>query len=292
MVGAHTTYQAITVTAVPYAMSFYAKRAGYTGVRIANVTTGTGARFDLSNGAIGIISAGVTATIQSVGNDWYRCAIFFTPTAGSNLYGVYVDQTVNVSSYAGNGTDGILIWGAQLEAGAYATSYIPTLAASVTRGADACVKTGISSLIGQTEGTLFADFVWTKVGKTYQSILLGGTSNYNNTVYLLTIESSGTANYQLYIGGATAIVTLSTTLTTGTRYKIALAYKSGSIAFYVNGISVGTSSATYGAVSEAISQFRYDWPYGGDEQWCSPVNQTLLFKTRLSNSELASLTTL
>jgi hypothetical protein len=49
------------------------------------------------------------------------------------------------------------IYGAQLEAGAYATSYIPTLGAAVTRGLDACSKTGISSLIGQTEGTLFVE---------------------------------------------------------------------------------------------------------------------------------------
>jgi hypothetical protein len=250
--------------------------------------------FNLSNGTLGGVlgNAPNDSSIINVGNGWYRCSITYTATDVSSDVTFQLATSDGTNSYTGDGTSGVYIWGAQLELGAYATSYIPTLGASVTRGADACSKTGISSLIGQTEGTLFADFVWTKVGKTYQSILCGGTSNFNNTVYILTTESSGAASYQLRIGGATAIATISTTFATGTRYKIALAYKSGSIAFYVNGVSVGTSSATYGAVSEAISQFRYDWPYGGDEQWCSPVNQTLLFPTRLTNAQMAELTTL
>jgi hypothetical protein len=51
--------------------------------------------------------------------------------------------------------DNLHLWGAQLEAGAYPTSYIPTTTATVTRNADAISKTGISDLIGQTEGVLF-----------------------------------------------------------------------------------------------------------------------------------------
>jgi hypothetical protein len=285
--GTHQIFSGALVSSSQCAMSVYAKANGYTTFQMLDRASGSnGGVFNLANGTATNAGSGI-ATITSVGNGWYRCTAVATTT------GVRFYVPTSASNFTGDGTSGVLLWGAQLEAGAYATSYIPTLgAASVTRGADACSKTGISSLIGQTEGTLFADFVWTKVGKTYQSILLGGSSGFGNTVYILTTESSGAASYQLRIGGTTAIATLNTTFTTGTRYKIALAYKSGSIAFYVNGISVGTSSATYGAVSEAISQFRYDWPYGGDEQWCSPVNQTLLFKTRLSNSELAQLTTI
>jgi hypothetical protein len=58
----------------------------------------------------------------------------------------------------GDGTSGIYIYGAQLEEGSYSTSYIPTYGTSQTRSKDSCIKTGISSLIGQTEGTLFAEF--------------------------------------------------------------------------------------------------------------------------------------
>jgi hypothetical protein len=288
----HSIYQNSS-TGSAQTFSTFAKAGGYDYIFLGanNGGASNGVFFNLSNGTISQNTSGYSATITSYGNGWYRCTISIASWPFS--YAIICTSENGTSFiHAGDGTSGVYLYGAQLEAGAYGTSYIPTLGAAVTRGSDSASKTGISSLIGQTEGTLFADFVWTKVGKTYQSIILGGSSNYNNAVYLLTTESSGAASYQLYIGGTTAIATLNTTFTTGTRYKIAMAYKSGSIAFYVNGISVGTSSATYGAVSEAISQFRYDWPYGGDEQWCSPVNQTLLFPTRLSNDSLASLTSL
>jgi hypothetical protein len=288
----HSIYQN-SGTGSAQTFSTFAKAGGYDYIFLGanNGGASNGVFFNLSNGTISQNTSGYSATITSYGNGWYRCTISIASWPFS--YAIICTSENGTSFiHAGDGTSGVYLYGAQLEAGAYGTSYIPTLGAAVTRGSDSASKTGISSLIGQTEGTLFADFVWTKVGKTYQSIILGGSSNYNNAVYLLTTESSGAASYQLYIGGTTAIATLNTTFTTGTRYKIAMAYKSGSIAFYVNGISVGTSSATYGAVSEAISQFRYDWPYGGDEQWCSPVNQTLLFPTRLSNDSLASLTSL
>ena len=289
--------QATATTA--HTMSIFAKKGEYKYIGIAenNNDVGYGV-FDLNAGTVLTSGSGATnVTIQNMGNGWYRCQLTFTAGAYSrfDIYAIndsYTSGNPAAYSFVGSSSNGLYIWGAQLEAGSYPTSYIPTTSSSATRVADACFKTGISSLIGQTEGVMFADFVWTKVGKTYQSILLGGTSNYHNTVYLLTTESSGAASYQLYIGGATAIATISTTFTTGTRYKVALAYKSGSIAFYVNGVSVGTSAATYGAVSEAISQFRYDWPYGGDEQWCGPVSQTAIFPTRLTNAELASLTTI
>ena len=282
----HRVYRSIDGTSKMF--SFFAKPSGRSWVSVLCNNGNTW--FDIGNGQLGTVASTSTATIENVGNGWYRCAVYNTHGTFGALIALATGN--NGTSYQGDGTSGAFVWGAQLEASSYPTSYIPTTSASATRVADACSKTGISSLIGQTEGTLFADFVWTKVGKTYQSIILGGTSNYNNTVYLLTTESSGAASYQLYIGGATLIANISTTFTNGTRYKIALAYKSGSIAFYVNGVSVGTSAATYGAVSEAISQFRYDWPYSGDEQWCSPVSQTAIFPTRLTNAELASLTTI
>jgi hypothetical protein len=77
----------------------------------------------------------------------------------------------NNKTFAGNGlTTNLYVYGAQLEAGSYATSYCPTLAAAVTRGADAASKTGISSLIGQTEGTLFAEI---NVSQIYKAANVG-----------------------------------------------------------------------------------------------------------------------
>jgi hypothetical protein len=286
-------FRILTFAAGAHTFSVFAKMDEVRYINLAETASSASTRrtwFDLQSGVVGTTSAGHTAKIENYGNGWYRCSITFTANAGTFGILTYLSDADNSTTAVVS--KGSYFWGANLTATSYLQSYIPTLAASATRGADACSKTGISSLIGQTEGTLFLDFVYTKVGKTNQSIVLGGASNYSNTIYLLTTEASGDARFQLRIGGTALKANIPTTFVDGTRYKIAMAYKSGDSAFYVNGVSVGTSATSYGAVSEAISQFVYNWPYGGDEQWCSPISQTLLFPTRLTNSELAELTSL
>jgi hypothetical protein len=109
--------------------------------------------FDLSSGTIVAAPTGGSAKIEDYGNGWYRCSVTISVvTGGSANLDIYIadpsDPTNNI--YTGDGVSGLFAWGAQVEVGAYATSYIPTLGAAVTRGVDSCIKTGISSLIGQT----------------------------------------------------------------------------------------------------------------------------------------------
>ena len=90
-------------------------------------------------------------------NGWYRLSFSRVSTGDPNR-NFSVGMTNSPTTFSDhNSGDFVHIWGAQIEEGAYATSYIPTLGASVTRVADAASKTGISSLIGQTEGTLFVE---------------------------------------------------------------------------------------------------------------------------------------
>ena len=104
----------------------------------------------------------VSSSITSVGNGWYRCAMTYTNTSASTFQtGLNLVQvgTTNTVSYAGNGFNGIYVWGAQLEAGSFATSYIATTSASATRTADAASMTGanFSSWFNNAEGTLYAE---------------------------------------------------------------------------------------------------------------------------------------
>ena len=225
----------------------------------------------------------VTRKVQALENGWYR--IDFTSAVNNGAYDNFfigISSTSNMSgvSYLGDGTSGLYIYGAQLELGAYATSYIPTLGASVTRGADACVKTGISSLIGQTEGTLFADFVAQPTPTSQSHLWLAGTSGNEIGVY-------GNSQFVFYSSGGVSIAGPS--LVAGTRYKIAFAYKANDYVAYINGAQTGVdTSATVPATSALYINSYSDFT----EIQKKEVNQTLLFKTRLSNSELASLTTL
>ena len=236
------------------------------------------ATFNLNSGTIVAVSAGYSATITPYGNGWYRCTLT-TPAA---------TPITNFVLYSANsGASSTLIWGAQLEVGAYATSYIPTLSASVTRVADAASKTGISSLIGQTEGVMFVDINRNYITSSYDRYFAVDDADatiYRTGIYLFPEPSINGRIYLSIRNNNTAIYEYTYNNTTMARLKIAMAYKSGDIAYYINGTQVATSSATF-TFAHTLSRVLSS----GVGQ---SVNQTLLFNTRLTNAQLAELTAL
>jgi hypothetical protein len=173
----------------------------------------------------------------------------------------------------------------QMELGAYASSPIFTTSASATRVADACSKTGISSLIGQSEGVLFADIITTE---DITSVLPIGISDGTGSNRVLLYTASSTAVALVTVGGIAQATITSGTILPNTRYKMAIAYKANDFAFYLNGSLVGTD--TSGTVP-ACSKFAFD-NGSGSAVYYGKTNEALLFKTRLTNDELISLTTL
>jgi len=122
------------------------------------------ANFDLANGVVGSVS-GFTASMTAVGNGWYRIGITTTASGSSAASIMFLGFTNNSTtatrapSYAGNSGQYISIWGAQLEALNFSTSYIPTVASQVTRAADSASMTGtnFSSWYNQAQGTLYTE---------------------------------------------------------------------------------------------------------------------------------------
>jgi len=107
----------VTSSATTHTASVYLKAAGrdYAFVFL-DANNGTGAFFDLANGVTGAVSGAVTSAIQSVGNGWYRCSVTGGVTATPGMW-ILTADTISSNSYTGDGTSGIFIWGAQLEAG-------------------------------------------------------------------------------------------------------------------------------------------------------------------------------
>ena len=159
-----------TINTNPITFSVYVKAAEriYVGLAIQEATTFTrqsNVNFNLGSGTANTVgniggAGSASATIIPVGNGWYRCTL--TTTLGGTdtnaLSWIYV-STSSGFNYTGDGTSGIYLWGAQLEAGAFPTSYIPTTTAAVTRSADVASITGsaFSGWYRQDEGTVFAE---------------------------------------------------------------------------------------------------------------------------------------
>jgi hypothetical protein len=218
--------------------------------------------------------------VQDYGNGWYRCIFTATATAtGNGRPFFYIKQA---SSYAGNASNGILIYGASLEEGAYATSYVgPTLGAAVTRGSDDCSKTGISSLIGQTEGTLFVEM--NNVQELdFPEITLDDNTNDNRIVLTRSINGY----WGIFTASAgTGVSGYGTTA--GNSGKFALAYSAAGYVLYRNGVQVATATA---ALPVSLSAFRLNGRATSDFLSNKNIAQALLFATRLTNADLAALT--
>jgi hypothetical protein len=167
--------------------------------------------------------------------------------------------------------------------GSYATSYIKTTSASATRVADACSKTGISSLIGQTQGTLFFDGI--AIGETE---ICNINRSVQNAVFLY--ASTNTVRAFVYADGTG--LNLLSSVSASTRFKAAIAYKSNDIVFYINGTLISTQTAN--TFTPNITMENFYIAQGGYVQGKEQVNcnEAIIFPTRLTNAELASLTTL
>ena len=282
-----------TVNGTIYTTSFFAKKG--TGIEAIYFYQGDGgraAKWNLNNGVyIGYAPADgynafTSQTSENLGNGWYRFTATYTAssTGGNLTIGISTNTNNSITQISGNGTDFVYVWGLQYEASSYPTSYIPTTSASATRVADACSKTGISSLIGQTEGVMFADFNFEQKLDTSGSIviLLRGSSS---EAYIYLTSSNVQADF---ISGGIQCSILGSIGAVG-RKKIAFAYKQNDFALYMNGVQIGTdSSGTVGSLT-ALTIGSYDSP---GYLLNSGISQAILFSTRLTNSELASLTTI
>ena len=219
-----------------------------------------------------------TNTLIAVTSDWQR----FTATVTSTT------TTIRIGINLATSGDAVAVWGGQIEAGAYATSYIgPTLGASVTRGADAVSKTGISSLIGQTEGVIFIDFEIQTSGQDMAVMNIYNGTTPANSMYFYLNSSNVLVGY---VDNSGTQVTISTGVLAQGRYKAALAYKSNDFAFYLNGSLIGVDVS--GTVPTCNALRLENYAPSPTYQEKIAVNQAILFKTRLSNAELATLTTL
>jgi hypothetical protein len=208
-------------------------------------------RVDLLLGTI-IVSNAESANITAFSNGWYRVDITMTAIASlpSAYVYVYLDNgTTNI--YTGNGTSGFYVWGAQLEIGAFPTSYIPTVAATVTRNADVATMTGanFSDWYNASEGAAVIQALPSTISNTRPAIRFDDNTA-NESIALRGVA----ADPQLFVvdGGSTQATLDAGTITANTVYKLGGAWKASSFATAINGAAAVTSaSGTLPTVTQA-----------------------------------------
>ena len=227
------------------------------------------------SGSIQLIDINNNATTRTLTNEWARYSV--TAIASSSVQRLYVNMTQD--------NDVIEFWGGQVENGSYSTSYIPTYGTSVTRVADACYKTGISDLIGQTEGVLYAEVDLSKSISNRRIISINdGTGN--NEIRI-GIDSSNFLQFAVIDSGVVQC-NIFTSYTLGL-IKIAVAYALNDFALYINGTLIGTdTSGTIPPTSNINLGTNTIYTAQLDDR----LAQAIVFPTRLTNDELASLTTI
>lgn len=220
-------------------ISIYAKAAerSYIGLFAA---VGTRTYFNLSAGTIGTVSSGSTATIESVGNGWYRCTLYNAHPTNAGLFQLSPDGTTE--TYTGDGYSGVLIWGAQLEAGAFATPYIPTVASTVARSADVAVMTGVNFTrwFNNAQGCLVIDAVSVNAGSSTATITALGSADANNRILVISRTSGVTGSFASATANGSTQAELNGTHAASN--KVAVSYAVNDYKGCLNGGAVSTDT--------------------------------------------------
>jgi hypothetical protein len=277
-----------------YTMSIYVKKLGYDYCRIETSNTATAyAIFRFSTKELTIAGGQVVANsgkVTEMSDGWFRIQMSILPAASATWrWWVECLNDVGSQAFVGDITKGLYVWGFQFEVGSYATSYIATTSAAVTRNADVISKTGISDLIGQTEGTFyFNGNVFFNDATSRQISLSDGSSSTNKIALIYTptsnqlqafIRASGSISFNVSVILASAI----------NETKIAIKYKQNDFALWVNGVEVSTG--TSGNVPSLLNKLSFD-DADGTNRFQGNVKSVQLYKEALTDAQCIELTTL
>jgi len=253
--------------------------------------------FNLNEGTLGSSgTVGAGFTLQSVGMEnygsgWYRCRMTVlmgytpaVPRVGFRV-GTGLSQGRPLSVVSGT----VNVWGAQLETGSVATSYIPTTTAAITRNADTITVSGaVSGSIGQTSGTVYVECQSEFANNDVLVIHTAGGSPGDNFVSI-TKTPTNFFRATIYAGGVSGtFIILEESVATTSFAKIALGYASGNTALYINGSFIASGSTGY-TFSGALNRIQIGLNMVTGQN-PTRIRAAALYTERLTNDELMLLT--
>lgn len=259
----HAVFDNVITGTGDFSVSIMVKASERSKVRVSNGSNSHRADFDLSNGTISNKVSLTSSDMISMPNDWYLCKISYniSSSAAQYVFLALIDNSGNVS-YQGDGSSGVYIYGAQLEAGSYSTSYIPTSGLTVTRSAEACNGAGNASTFNSEQGILFAEIAALADDGTSRIISLSDSSD-TNRVHLFYNVSSNTVNVNYRVAGSSKAIMSFAVSDATIMQKIAYKWKSGNFELFVNGVNRGTSSNTTMMPANTMNQLAFNVGGGG-----------------------------
>lgn len=283
-----------------WTQSVYLKKGtGANAPDIVQLTFGTSthpstqyANFNISTGTV-LTTSGGTADIRDMGNGWYRCSW----TAQATITGIQGgivgfaftnnnDSLGRAPTYAGQADADVFIWGAQLEKNRTATSYIPTTTTSVNRVKDEIELAGVSSLIGQTEGTIYLEVDWQR-GDLLRYLIALSDNSTTNRIHIS--NDAGVLKMRVSASGTVLDQGVPSSGFTGVQH-FAFAYKTNDFELYRNGSSVSTNTTGSLAALGTLTQINLGSSFDRFFQANMWIRSAALYNTRLSAADMEALT--
>jgi hypothetical protein len=221
-----------------------------------------------------VLSGAASATVTGTGAYPTRTTLTFTPSAGALI--LTVTGTVQF---------------AQLEAGAFGTSYIPTNASQVTRSADVATMTGtnFSNWYNQASGSMIvqaSNYAAIPASKFPFLFTLGRSST--NDRHQLLSDSTLTITYQERAGGVTYANLSSGTFTVGTPFKAGISYATDNFNLSFNAGAPVNDNA--GVVPTNLNIFQIGMDFGNAQQWNGHFQKFWYYPQQIINAELQAFT--
>jgi len=263
--SSHRVEETVTVSSgATVTCSVYAKKGERNFLLLFESNSTDGAYFNLDTGKfVKVDGTPVDYNIQDLKNGWYRCSIVVTVPSTSCRFQIYMTQTSSTSSYTGDGSSSIFIYGAQVEELSYVTSYIPTSGATVTRAAETCDDAGNASTFNSEQGILYTEIAALADSITNRGISISSGSSANRVIIYYTNVSNG-VQYNVIVGSvnqASGYVVISDITNFA---KIAIKFKANSFALWINGSSVLTDTSGSTFPANTLDRINFDSATGAE----------------------------
>jgi hypothetical protein len=276
----HRVFNSSNQTAAVYTSSVYVKKGTLPWVQLfAQIGVGFGANFNLTTGAIGIVTAGATAAVQVLPNGWFRFSITYTAVAAVGNFHILAsltDANIIGPTYVGTGQT-MYLWGAQVELGDL-SSYIPTTTATVFRSYDQLTYQKAGNYDGAI-GSAYAECYLPTAQVGQQNVVL-----FTGAGYPLYFEPSVHA---LAIYSGPVVAGLNTRIV-GATNKSASGWSGATCSVVLNGGAPGTGAYTAIPLSTGIVGVGHI--NAGVQIIQGSIRNLKLYPTRLTDAQLQALT--